>query len=476
VGQEVTCPLGTLAASAQRTVKLTVLTAGPGPHMNTASVSSPTEDPEPLNNSSQATVEVLPAADLALEKTVSPTIVDLPGEVTYTLTVANNGPDPARNVIVTDPLPTGETYVSDDAGCKATGQTVTCALGELADKATNIIHLQVLVGLSLGEQTVTNTAQVTSSTADPNLSNNSASAPLQTGPTADVALTKTGPADAVTGEQITWTLTVVDHGPSTAHAVTVVDPLPTEVVYVSSTPSQGTCAFASGKLTCELGTLADGASAQITVTATVTAGPGLLQNTATVSATEPDPELANNSASASTTISAAPTVLISTVTTATTPTAAPAPTPDSGVAANGSKGAVSTPEAPARTRVTLRKVVLERSIAPGGHLDYRLTVRNAGKWVARKLVVCDRLPTQTTVISRGHGRLAQGRICFTLHTLPQGRSHTYALILRADSDAVGRIVNRAIVTGSNFKAAHAQASSSVRGAGVAPRRESRVTG
>jgi uncharacterized repeat protein (TIGR01451 family) len=126
--------------------------------------------------------------------------------------------------------------------------------------------------------------------------------------------------------------------------------------------------------------------------------------------------------------------------------------------------------------VTLRKLVREHEVAPGGRLDYRLVVRNAGAQTAEKLKVCDDLPEQTTVLSRGDGHLAGARICFTLATLAAGRSHTFTLVLRADSDARARIVNRATVTGKNFAPAHARASTPVQKASVSPARENHVTG
>jgi uncharacterized repeat protein (TIGR01451 family) len=274
-----------------------------------------------------------------------------------------------------------------------------------------------------------------------------------------VALTKTAPATVISGAQLTWTLTVLDHGPSTAQGVTVIDPLPAGAAYLSSTSSQGSCQYASGQLTCALGNLAVGASAQITVTATVTAGPGSLQNTAKVSAEEPDPEPENNSGTATTMILAAP---------STSGSAVPAAPAKSGVDASTGTSA--------STRVTLHKLVREHEVAPGGRLDYLLIVHNVGVNTAEKLQVCDSLPEQTTVFSRGGGHLAQARICFTLATLAPGHSHTFTIVLRADADAHGRIVNHATVTGSDFDPAHAHASTPVRAAGAAPRRESRVTG
>ncbi len=253
----------------------------------------------------------------------------------------------------------------------------------------------------------------------------------------------------MSGGHIAWTLAVSNHGPSTAHKVTVVDPLPSGSSYLSSSTSQGTCAFAAGKLTCEVGTLANGASAQIAVAALVSAAPGTLSNTATVSAEEPDPEPANNSS----------TVLTQVL---------PLPSQGSGVLP-------AAASADPRARVTLRKLVNHSVVAQGGRLDYRLVVRDISAETARHLEVCDRLPAQTTVVSRGAGKLSAGRICFALPSLAAGHRHVFRLVLRVDSNARGRVVNHATVTGENFARTAAHVATRVRGA-VLPRRESAVTG
>ena len=116
-------------------------------------------------------------------------------------------------------------------------------------------------------------------------------------PTADLSITKTGPATAQSGGTITYTLSVSNAGPFDAHNVTVDDPLPAGETLVSATPSQGSC---SGTVTCHLGTVANGGAATISILASVTASCGsTLTNTATVSGDEPDPDNSNNSSSSS---------------------------------------------------------------------------------------------------------------------------------------------------------------------------------
>ncbi len=121
---------------------------------------------------------------------------------------------------------------------------------------------------------------------------------------ADLSITKTDSPDPITvGANLTYTLTVSNGGPSTAFGVSVSDPLPAGTSFISATSTQGGC---SGLLTvtCGLGSVANGASVTITVLVRATQV-GQLSNTATVSALTADPSLANNSATATTTVTGA---------------------------------------------------------------------------------------------------------------------------------------------------------------------------
>ena len=106
---------------------------------------------------------------------------------------------------------------------------------------------------------------------------------------ADLSVTKT--ASTLTpnvGDNITFTITVSNAGPDAATNVTVADLLPSGYTYVSKLPSQGTYTQASGAWV--IGTIANGGSATLTVTATVK-DTGTYANTAQVnSVTENDPD------------------------------------------------------------------------------------------------------------------------------------------------------------------------------------------
>ena len=129
-------------------------------------------------------------------------------------------------------------------------------------------------------------------------------------PGADLSITKSGsPSPVVSGDRLTYTLIVMNNGPQNATSVTVSDPLPNSVHFVSVASSQGSCTRSTttkpapkgGRVNCNLGDLANGTGASITIVATTTT-PGTLTNTATVSGNETDPTPLNNSATATTTV------------------------------------------------------------------------------------------------------------------------------------------------------------------------------
>jgi uncharacterized repeat protein (TIGR01451 family)/CSLREA domain-containing protein len=128
-------------------------------------------------------------------------------------------------------------------------------------------------------------------------------------PGADLAITKSGaPNPVVSGNRLTYTLTVTNNGPQDATDVTVTDPLPDNVHFNSVASSQGSCSRSTtkpapkdGTITCSLGNLANAAGASITIVVTTTT-PGTLTNSATVVGNETDPNQSNNTATAKTTV------------------------------------------------------------------------------------------------------------------------------------------------------------------------------
>ena len=309
----VSCVLGGLASGAQATVVVTITAPTPGVITNVASVTGNEPDPAPQNNtaSEPTTIGNATDADLRVTKIDTPDPVLVDGLVAYTIAVENRGPGAAANVQLSDVVPAGTVFESltPAAGwtctAPATGATgtVSCTVATLAAGASATFDLRVrLAAGTAAGTTLSNTVTVSSTTPDPDPANNTDTEPtLVVGPgTADVRIVKTdAPDPQVAGAPVSYAFAITNNGPATATNVTVTDTLPAGTAFL--TGSAG-CTAAAGVLTCTVGTLAPGASTAVGVTLTTPPTPGLLTNTATVSATEPDPVPSNNTEPEDTTL------------------------------------------------------------------------------------------------------------------------------------------------------------------------------
>ena len=115
------------------------------------------------------TIEI-PGADLSIVKT-GPALVTENETFSYDLTVTNDGPADATEVVIVDPLPANSTFVSADAGCTEAAGTVTCAIGALAAGDSASRSITVVAGSAGGD--LTNTATVSGFNTDPDPSDNS---------------------------------------------------------------------------------------------------------------------------------------------------------------------------------------------------------------------------------------------------------------------------------------------------------------
>jgi uncharacterized repeat protein (TIGR01451 family) len=374
-----------------------------------ATVSSTTSDPLLVNNTSA--VAAAPAiaaasADLSITKTaVEPSVT--PGlTFSYAIAVSNAGPSDATNVVVTDSLPTGLTFVSSTGACTAVGQDVTCPMvATLASGGSTSITLTVRLDPAYtGDGSdLDNIAVVSSDTADPDPSNNTsaaATAPAVTAPSADVRIVKSVSADPlVAGQNFTYTLTVTNAGPSVATGVAVTDTLPMQTTFVSST--QG-CTAVGQSVTCPtLATLGVGAGATFTIVVQLDpayTGDGTdVLNSSIVSAATSDPAMANN----------------------TSPAGAP-------------------PVGPGQADLAITKDVSTTPVTPGNNFEFTLRVTNQGPSDAANVVVTDTLPPLLMFVSSVEGCTngGSGQIvtCPTIATLPAGSSATFTLVVQLHSD------------------------------------------
>ena len=285
-------PIASFANGASTNFSLTVIAPATGIVTNTATVGSPVSDPTPGNNTSAPMITaVTPQADLAITKT-GPGSVNAANNITYTITVTNQGPSTATSLVVTDALPAGVTFVSATGGgtTNSLGAVFWPPIASFANGASTNLSLTVIAPAT---GIVTNTATVGSPVSDPTPGNNT-SAPMITTvtPQADLAITKAGPGSVNAANNITYTLTVANAGPSPATSVVVTDALPANVTFISATGG-GTTNGSGAVFWPTIPVLTNGASTNLSVTVLAPAG-GAVTNTATVGSPVPDPTPGNN--------------------------------------------------------------------------------------------------------------------------------------------------------------------------------------
>jgi uncharacterized repeat protein (TIGR01451 family) len=267
------------------------------------------------------------AAGLGITKTDGSATYTPGGTATYTIVVTNAGPSAAGNLTVTDPLPAGVTLAAA-ATCVATGLatcgTVVGAAGAgafgttgatIAAGAGNRLTFTVPVNFAPGMSANPLVNMVTAS--DP-----AAGSPVSASDSdvrqasADVGIVKTGPATAIPGAAITYTLQITNAGPSPADGATFMDNVPGVITGVSAScggatggASCGAVNVAGNSVSGTVPVLPVGGSVVITITGMVT-GATTFTNTATVSpppgTQDPNPGNGSSSATTSGTVGASP--------------------------------------------------------------------------------------------------------------------------------------------------------------------------
>ncbi|ACU63175.1 T9SS C-terminal target domain-containing protein [Chitinophaga pinensis] len=396
---------------------------------NTASGSSDATDPTPANNSSTTPgITPSPKADVAVVKATTATTF-APGEdVTYTITVSNNGPSDAANVKVIDNAPNGTTIKSWTAAVKTGTVTLPAASGtgninETIAKVPNGAALTYTVIVSTPASftaNLSNTASGSSDATDPTPANNSSTTPgITPSPKADIAVVKATTATTFApGEDVTYTITVTNNGPSDAANVKVVDNAPTGTTIKSWTAAVKTgtvnlpAASGTGNINQTIAKVPNGAAVTYTVVVSTPASfTANLSNTASGSSDATDPTPANNSS--------------------TTPGITPSPKAD----------------------IAVVKATTATTFAPGEDVIYTITVTNNGPSDAANVKVIDNAPSGTTIkswtaaVKTGTVTLpaasGTGNINQTIAKVPNGAAVTYTVIVSTPASFTGNLSNTA---------------------------------
>ncbi|MFV8338095.1 gliding motility-associated C-terminal domain-containing protein [Flavobacterium sp. LB3P21] len=284
-----TWTIGTLANGGTVTLDIVATVNATGVYANTATILGAETDPIPGNNSSTITPVPVAQTDLAVTTTVNNSTPNVGSNVTFTITVSNNGPSDATGVSVSNVLPSGYTFVSASPST-GTWTAPTWTIGTLANGGTVTLDIVATVNAT---GVYANTATISGGQTDPISGNNNATitpVAIQLVQT-DLTVTKmVNNSIPTVGSNVTFTITASNNGPSDATGVSVSEVLPSGYTFVSASPSTGTWTAP----TWTIGTLANGGTATLNIVATVNAT-GEYANTATISGGQTDPTPRNNS-------------------------------------------------------------------------------------------------------------------------------------------------------------------------------------
>ncbi|MHA3789177.1 PKD domain-containing protein [Flavobacterium hauense] len=430
--------VGNLSNGQSETLQIIVTANAVGTYTNTAEITASNQsDPDSTPNNGVTTEDDYAAAltavsaqvpidtnaDLSITKTVNNTNPLVGTQVTFTITISNEGPFNATGVAITDLLPSGYTYVS----YSATEGTYNPSSGvwtitQLPDLRSETLQITATVNAT---GNYTNIAEVTaSSQTDPDSTPNNAIiteddyATAITTPTAlasDLSLTKTvnNPTPLV-GSQVIFTVTVTNAGPNNTTGVIVTDLLPTGYTYVSSTTTQGGYITGTGVWT--VGAMANGASEILQVTATVNpTGPYI--NTAEVTtSSQPDPDSTVNN----------------------------------GVTTEDDYASVTTVPVGTAADLSLTKTVNNPIPVVGTLVTFSVTVSNAGPQSTSGVTVTDLLPAGYTFVSYSSTLGSYNAVTglWTVGTIASGASYT--LQVTATVNPTGSYINTAEVTASSL--------------------------
>jgi uncharacterized repeat protein (TIGR01451 family) len=400
----------------------------------TFTTSSDSADPNNANNAvAVSTSYVTPHADMQITASDSPDPVAPNGNITYTVNVTNAGPDSATNatmsVILNNTLLWQSMTVPAGWSCPSLavghGASFTCTAANFGLTTSTFTIVLKAGSAQFGNtnQTINQIFTTGTDVADPNNANNAVTVSTSyVVPTANLAVTNSDAPDPVnSGATITYTQTITNNGPDAAANATITESIGSGVTFQSIVaPAGWSCTNpaigGTGSINCSIASLANAGSASFTVVVNVTAVSGSVTNTISGSSDASDTVQANNSATATTTVT-------------------PPPSADLGIT----------------------KTTPTTNAAPGAAVAYTIVVTNHGPDTATSVTMTDTLPAtllfQSIVSPAGYSCTTPaigntGTVTCTGSSLANGATATFTLNVTSVSNANGSIANTASVSGT----------------------------
>lgn len=410
-GQTLTCDIPSLIPGTSDIHIDATAPVAPGPIENTCVVSTP-DDALANSDACRVTSTIGANAQVTVGKTATPNPVTAGGEITWLLTVTNNGPSVANNVEITDTMPAGVTSItaeSDVFTCGLSGQVVTCVSPSMAVGVSTI----TIKGNAPAEPGPLRNICVASADAGQDVNTDSCDVTTSVTELADVEVRKIADADNVpAGTAIGWTIEVENHGPSMARNIVVGDDVPDGVTNVQVNSTDGfSCSLNGQQVTCTIGQLPIGV-AHIHVTGIAPLVAQTVTNTCSaVSDSTPAPD-----------------------TDACT----------SDVVVDSNSG------------ISMEKTVSSPTVTAGGPMYWEIAVTNIGPGTATDVVVDDPLPAGVSgVTASGSGwscTATDTNVHCNRATLAAGTS-----VIRIDATApmtLGELFNTCVVSSDGIQAEH----------------------
>ncbi|MDG1278314.1 MAG: gliding motility-associated C-terminal domain-containing protein [Algoriphagus sp.] len=332
-------------------------------------------------------------------------------EISYTVSIANDGIFTAYDLLIEDVLPSGTRYVSSSPAGAFADNKVSWQLDSLSgsDSVQYVLRLQVLPSFAIGTF-LRNTASVIGedvpggkleAEAEPVLVTRNSSVEIE-----KVLLTS---SPVYPGDSVGYQISVWNSGPTDSDKLTILDVLAAELGYISS--ESGTFDASKGQVEWAVPVLAPGDTLryELLVRVSESAEPGLIGNTAIVQNSAGEQEDSDN--------------------------------------------AEAVEVIPHFPEVKIRKSPLSGlTVDAGTEFEYSITVSNSGKGTAYDLVIEDVLPSGTSYVSSSPaGAFTDNKISWQLDSLAGSDSVQYVLRLQVlPSFAVGTFLrNTASVSGDD---------------------------